>query len=126
MLPMRAGERHRAVAFARRAVAVDAASFRTVRTLSGILDAVGERDEAIRHGKEAVRLNPANAEARLHLGGILAAEQRWREAAEHLSVYVVSPDAAPRGWRLLSSVLHQGGEPDRAIDAAHRAASPRR
>src|SRR4051794_6453048 len=120
-MQLRAGDGPRAVAFARQAVTADPANFRAVRVLSGILDAVGERAEAIQYGKQAVRLDPANTEARLHLGGLLAAEQRWREAAEHLSVHVTSPGARPRGWRLLSSVLHQGGEPGRALDAARQA-----
>ena len=118
---LRAGDKLRAVAFARQAVAIDPVSFSAVRALSGILDAVGERAEALQYGNEAVRLDPVNAEARLHLGGVLAAEKRWRDAAEHLSIHAVSPAATPRGWRLLSSVLHQGGEPDRAIDAARHA-----
>jgi ABC-type polysaccharide/polyol phosphate export permease/Tfp pilus assembly protein PilF len=120
-LQRRAGNTVRAIAFAREAVALDPANVRAVRALSGILNAVGERAEAIQFGKKAVWLDPANAEARLHLGGMLAAEQRWREAAEHLSVHVVLPGATPRGWRLLSTVLHQGGDTERAIDAARHA-----
>lgn len=118
---LHAGDRAKAVKFARNAVAADQLGYRAVRTLSGILGAVGARDEAIETGREAVRLAPANAEARLHLGGLLAAEQRWREAAEHLAEHVASPGATARGWRLLSSVLHQGGDTERAIDAVRNA-----
>ena len=120
-LLLRAGDRVRAVTFARDAVAAEPSSFRAVRTLSGILDATGARAEAIDYGQRAIGLDPANAEARLHLGGLFAAERRWREAAEHLSQHVASAAATPRGWRLLSSVLHQGGEPGRAIEAARNA-----
>ncbi|MDR3532636.1 MAG: tetratricopeptide repeat protein [Rhodopila sp.] len=118
---LRAGDAARAVAFAQNAVQADPASFRAMRMLSGVLDAVGERGEAIRCGQEAVRLDPANAEVRLHLGGLLAAQRRWREAAEHLSVHAVSPAATPRGWHLLSSVLHQSGNTERATEAARHA-----
>jgi capsular polysaccharide transport system permease protein len=107
--------------FARDALAVDTANFSALRTLSGILEAAGERAEAISIGNEAIGVAPANAEVRLHVGAMLAAERRWREAAEHLSVHVVSPTATPVGWRLLSSVLHQAGNTIRAADAARQA-----
>jgi tetratricopeptide (TPR) repeat protein len=118
---LRAGEPEAAAGFARQAVAAAPASFRARRTLSGILDATGQRAEAIDAALQAVRLDPAEPEARLHLGGMLAAERRWREAAEHLAAHVAGPAATPRGWRLLSSVLHQAGQADRALDAAQRA-----
>jgi capsular polysaccharide transport system permease protein len=118
---LNAGDIARSKHFARGAVAADATSFIALRTLSGILDAAGERTEAISVGDEAIMLAPGNAEVRLHVGAMLAAEGRWREAAEHLSVHVVSPAANPVGWRLLSSVLHQSGNTARATDAAREA-----
>lgn len=118
---IRAGDAARSVAYARRAVAVDPASFRAVRTLSGILDAIGDRAEAIGVAEEAVRLDPADAEVRLHLGGMLTAERRWRDATEHLSVHVTSRAATPQGWRLLSTALHQAGKTALATDAGRHA-----
>jgi ABC-type polysaccharide/polyol phosphate export permease/Flp pilus assembly protein TadD len=120
---LRAGDISRAVAFARNAVAASPRSFRAMRTLSGMLDAAGDRSEAICAAIEAVGLDPANAEVRLHLGGMMAAEQRWREAADHLSIHVVSAAATAGGWRLLSSVLHQAGSGERACEAARQALS---
>jgi ABC-type polysaccharide/polyol phosphate export permease/Tfp pilus assembly protein PilF len=121
MMLLHAGNIEDAKLFARKAVSADAASFLALRSLSGILDAAGERVEAIKIGNEAVGLAPANAEARLHVGAMLAAERRWREAAEHLSAHVVSPEATSVGWRLLSSVLHQAGNTGRATEAAREA-----
>ena len=115
---LRAGDIARSIRFARDAVTVDPASVPALRTLSGILNVAGERAEAIRTANNAIALAPANAELRLHLGSMLAADRRWREAAEHLSLHVVSPAATPVGWRLLSAVLHQAGNAVRAIDAA--------
>jgi ABC-type polysaccharide/polyol phosphate export permease/Tfp pilus assembly protein PilF len=121
MMLLHAGDIAGAKRLARDAVMVDAANFAAVRALSGILDAAGERAEAISVGHEAIALAPDNAEVRLHVGGMLAAERRWSEAAEQLSVHVVSPVATPVGWRLLSSVLHQAGSTARATDAARQA-----
>ena len=118
---LRAGAPDRAIDFARSAVLGDLGSVRARRTLSGLLDAGGDRAEAIRVAHEAVSLDPADAELRLHLGGMLAAEQRWREAAEHLSIHVSSAAVTPHGWRLLSSVLYQAGLADRAEKAARHA-----
>jgi ABC-type polysaccharide/polyol phosphate export permease/thioredoxin-like negative regulator of GroEL len=118
---LRAGDTTRSIAFARDAVAADPSSFRAARALSGMLDAIGDRADAILVGAAAVRLDPADAEARLHLGGMLAAERRWRDAAEHLSARVVSNAATPQGWRLLSTILHQAGKTDVAVDAARHA-----
>jgi ABC-type polysaccharide/polyol phosphate export permease/Tfp pilus assembly protein PilF len=121
MMLLHAGDIGRSKRFARDALAVDSANFATLRTVSGILDAAGERAEAISVGNKAIGIAPANAEVRLHVGAMLAAERRWREAADHLSVHVVSPAATPLGWRLLSSVLHQAGNAGRASDAARQA-----
>ncbi|MEA2731738.1 MAG: capsular polysaccharide transport system permease protein [Acetobacteraceae bacterium] len=121
MMLLYAGDIVQSKRFAREAVAADAGSFSALRTLSGILDAAGERAEAISIGNAAIGLAPSNAEVRLHVGAMLAAERRWREAAEHLSVHVVSPAATPVGWRLLSSVLHQAGNTGRATEAAREA-----
>jgi ABC-type polysaccharide/polyol phosphate export permease/tetratricopeptide (TPR) repeat protein len=121
MMALYAGDIVQSKRFAREAVAADAGSFSALRTLSGILDAAGERAEAISIGNAAIGLAPSNAEVRLHVGAMLAAERRWREAAEHLSVHVVSPAATPVGWRLLSSVLHQAGNTGRATEAAREA-----
>jgi ABC-type polysaccharide/polyol phosphate export permease/tetratricopeptide (TPR) repeat protein len=121
MMLLHAGDTERSKRFARAALSVDPASFSALRTLSGILDATGERTEAISVGKEAIGIAPANTEIRLHVGAMLAAEQQWREAAEHLSIHVVSPAATPMGWRLLSSVLHHAGNTGRAADAARQA-----
>jgi ABC-type polysaccharide/polyol phosphate export permease/Tfp pilus assembly protein PilF len=121
MMLLHAGEIARSKRFARDALVVDSANFPALRTLSGILDAAGERAEAISIGNEAIGVSPANAEVRLHVGAMLAAERRWREAAEHLSVHVVSSTATPLGWRLLSSVLHQSGNTGRAAEAARHA-----
>lgn len=115
---LRAGLVEAATGYARQAAAADRTSFRALRTLSGILDAAGQPDEAVRTALDAIRLDPDEAEVRLHAGGMLAAQRRWREAAEHLSVHVVSPGATPQGWRLLSAVLHQAGSTDRATKAA--------
>jgi capsular polysaccharide transport system permease protein len=120
MLLLRASDIGRSERFARDALAVDPADFRALRTLSGILDAAGKRTEAVSVGNKAIGIAPANAEVRLHVGAMLAAERRWREAAEHLSVHVVSSEATPTGWRLLSSVLQQAGNPGRAVDAARQ------
>jgi capsular polysaccharide transport system permease protein len=121
MMLLRAGDAEQSKRFARAALSVDPASFSALRTLSGILDATGERTEAISVGEEAIGIAPGNTEIRLHVGAMLAAEQRWREAAEHLSVHVISPTATPIGWRLLSSVLHHAGNTGRAADAAREA-----
>ncbi len=121
MMLLHAGETERARDFARNAVAVDPAHFGALRTLSGILDVTGQRAEAIAVANAAIELEPANPEVRLHAGAMLAAEWRWREAAGHLAVHVVSPAATPAGWRLLSAVLHRAGDPGRAIDAARQA-----
>jgi capsular polysaccharide transport system permease protein len=118
MMLLHAGDVAGAKRFARDAVAIDRTNFPALRILSGILDAAGERAEAINIGHEAIGLAPTNAEVRLHVGAMLAAERRWQEAAEHLSLHVVSPAATATGWRLLSSVLHQAGNTPRAIDAA--------
>lgn len=121
MMLLHAGDITRAIGFARNAVAVDPADFAALRTLSGILDAAGQRAEAIAIGNEAIANAPANAEIRLHVGAMLASERRWREAAEHLAIHVVSSTATAMGWRLLSSVLHQAGHTDRAVEAARQA-----
>ena len=121
MMLLHAGDISSAKRFARDAVAADRASVSALRILSGILDAAGERGEAISIGNKAIGLAPDNAEIRLHVGALLAAEQRWREAAEHLSIHVTSAAATPAGWRLLSSVLHRVGNTVRAIEAAHEA-----
>lgn len=121
MMLLHAGDIAQAKRFARDAVAVDPGDFAALRTLSGILDAAGERAEAITIGNEAIANAPANAEIRLHVGAMLAAERRWREAAEHLAVHVVSSTATATGWRLLSTVLHQAGHTERAIEAARQA-----
>jgi ABC-type polysaccharide/polyol phosphate export permease/Tfp pilus assembly protein PilF len=120
---LRAGDIGRATAFARDAVAAAPGSFRAARTLSGFLDAGGARGEAIRWAEEAVRLEPLDPEIRLHFGSLLAASQRWQEAADHLAVHVCSPGARAQGWRLLSSVLHQAGDAERATEAARQAVS---
>ncbi|HEX2942272.1 MAG TPA: ABC transporter permease, partial [Rhodopila sp.] len=118
----RAGDAAAAVAFARKAVALDAEDARSARVLSGLLAAAGDADAAILSAYDAVRLNPANAEARLHLGALLAGRRRWREAAAHLAVHVeAAGSVTTAAWRLLASVLHQGGEDARATDAAMRA-----
>jgi ABC-type polysaccharide/polyol phosphate export permease/Flp pilus assembly protein TadD len=126
MMLLQAGDIARSVAFGRAAVAADPGGFSALRTLSGILAAAGERGEAIGIGIQAAGIAPAQAEIRLHLGALLAADHRWREAAEHLSAHVTSPDATPVGWRLLASVLHQAGDTRRATDAAREsvAAAP--
>jgi ABC-type polysaccharide/polyol phosphate export permease/Tfp pilus assembly protein PilF len=121
MMLLHAGDIAQAKRFARDAVAVDPGDFASLRTLSGILDAAGERAEAITIGNEAIANVPANAEIRLHVGAMLAAERRWREAAEHLAIHVVSATATAMGWRLLSSVLHQAGHTERAVEAARQA-----
>lgn len=121
MMLLHAGDTVQSKRFARAALSVDPASFSALRTLSGILDVTGERTEAISIGKEAIGIAPANTEIRLHVGAMLAAERRWKEAAEHLSIHVVSPTATPMGWRLLSSVLHHAGNTGRAADAARQA-----
>jgi ABC-type polysaccharide/polyol phosphate export permease/Tfp pilus assembly protein PilF len=121
MMLLHAGDIAQAKRFARDAVAVDPSDFAALRTLSGILDAAGERAEAITIGNEAIANVPANAEIRLHVGAMLAAERRWREAAEHLAIHVVSATATAMGWRLLSSVLHQAGHTERAVEAARQA-----
>jgi ABC-type polysaccharide/polyol phosphate export permease/Tfp pilus assembly protein PilF len=121
MMLLHAGDIGRSKRFARDALAVDSANFATLRALSGILDAAGERAEAINIGNEAIGIAPADAEVRLHVGAMLAAERRWREAAEHLAVHVVSAAATSLGWRLLSSVLHQAGHAGRASEAARQA-----
>ena len=121
MMLLHAGDTVQSKRFARAALSMDPASFSALRMLSGILDATGERSEAITIGKEAIGIAPANSEIRLHVGAMLAAERRWKEAAEHLSIHVVSPAATPVGWRLLSSVLHHAGNTGRAADAARQA-----
>jgi ABC-type polysaccharide/polyol phosphate export permease/Flp pilus assembly protein TadD len=121
MMLLHAGDTPRSLSFARDAAAVDPANFAALRTLSGILDAAGERTEAIAVGDKAIASAPANAEIRLHVGAMLAAERRWREAAEHLAIHVVSSSATAMGWRLLSSVLHQAGHTARAAEAARQA-----
>jgi ABC-type polysaccharide/polyol phosphate export permease/Tfp pilus assembly protein PilF len=120
-MQFQAGDAKRAKALAQGAVSVDPGSVRAVRFLSGLLDAIGERGAAINAGRQAVALDPEAAELRFHLGNLLAAERRWREAAEHLSVHVVSPAATAQGWRLLASVLQQAGDPERATEAARHA-----
>ena len=115
---LQAGDAAGAKKFAQDAATAEPTSVRAVRFLSGILDAVGERGAGIRVGEQAVTLDPHDAELRFHLGNLLAAEQRWREAAEHLSVHVVAPAATAQGWRLLASVLHQSGDTERAVEAA--------
>lgn len=121
MMLLQAVDIQRAKEFARAAAAAAPENFVALRTLSGILDAAGEAAEAICVGSDAIRLEPANAEVRLHVGALLAGQRRWREAAEHLAVYVVSPAVTPTGWRLLSSVLHQTGNTERATNAARQA-----
>jgi ABC-type polysaccharide/polyol phosphate export permease/thioredoxin-like negative regulator of GroEL len=118
---LRAADTSAAVAYARQAVLADPGHFRALRTLSGMLDAVDARTEAIKVAQDAIRVEPADAEMRLHIGGLLAAERRWRDAAEHLAAHVVLPGATATGWRLLSSVLQQGGQTERAVEAARRA-----
>lgn len=121
MLLLQAGDINRAKRFAQDAVAIDPADFSARRTLSGILAAAGEPAKAIAVAHDAIRLDPTNTEIRLHVGAMLAGQRRWREASEHLSVYVVSASVSPVGWRLLSSVLHQIGNTVRATDAARQA-----
>jgi ABC-type polysaccharide/polyol phosphate export permease/Flp pilus assembly protein TadD len=121
MALLHAGDTVRSKRFARDAVIADARSFPALRILSGILDVAGERTEAISVGNEAVGLAPADVEVRLHVGAMLVAERRWREAAEHLSVHVVSAAATSMGWRLLSSALHHAGNTGRATEAARNA-----
>ncbi|HQT77114.1 MAG: hypothetical protein B7Z80_05105 [Rhodospirillales bacterium 20-64-7] len=117
----RAGDAAGAVAFGQKAVALDPGHARAARVLSGLLAAAGDADAAVRLAREAVRLDPANTEARLHLGALLAGRRRWREAAAHLAVHVESASATAPVWRLLASVLHQGGQDARATEAAARA-----
>ncbi len=118
---LQADEGDLAISYARAAVAIDPAHFRAVRTLSGLLAAGGQTAEAIRIGNDAIRLAPADTEVRLHMGALLLAERCWPEAAEHLSVHVVSAGASPVGWRLLSSALHHAGDIRKATDAANQA-----
>lgn len=121
MAALHAGDIPAATRLAQQAVALDPMDVAALRTLSGILDAAGDRGEAIRVANDAVLIAPADAELRLHLGAMLIAEQRWQDAAQHLSVHVVSPAVTPLGWRLLSSALHHAGATLRAIDAARAA-----
>lgn len=120
---LQAGDLDQATELARRAVVAEPESGRAARVLSGFLDAGGARGEALQWADEAIRLMPSNAEMRLHIGSLLAASRRWREASEHLAIHVALPGARAQGWRLLSSVLHQSGDTERATDAARRAAA---
>lgn len=122
-LALQTGDLDQATELARRAVAAEPESGRASRVLSGFLDAGGARGEAIQWANEAIRLLPRDAELRLHIGSLLAASRRWREASEHLAIHVALPGARAQGWRLLSSVLHQSGDTERATEAARRAAS---
>ena len=118
---LHAGDVAQSVAFARAAVSIAPADFVALRTLSGLVAAAGDRSEAIHIAKQAVSIAPDNAEIRLHLGALLAANQRWREAVDHLSVHVTCPGVTAVGWRLLASALHQAGDTRRATDAARAA-----
>ena len=120
---LQAGDLDRATDLARQAAAGEPESGRAARVLSGFLDAGGARGEAIQWAEAAIRLLPGEAEFRLHLAGLLAASRRWREASEHLAAHVALPGASAQGWRLLSSVLHQSGDTERAAEAARRAAA---
>ena len=120
---LQAGDLGQATDLARRAVAAEPGNGRAARVLSGFLDAGGARGEAIQWAEAAIRLLPGDAEFRLHIGSLLSASRRWREASEHLAAHVALPGASAQGWRLLSSVLHQSGDTERAVEAARRAAS---
>lgn len=115
------GDRVGAARLAEEAFAVDPSSFRTARTLSGILDACGRRPEAIEVGLRAIALDGFDSEAKLHLGGLLLAERKWRDGAEYLAAHVSGPGATARGWRLLSTALHQTGHTERGLDAVSNA-----
>ena len=116
-----AGSPERAGRAASAAVKAAPGDYMAVRTLSGILGVTGRTDLAVRAALAAVALQPQNGEARLHLGGLYAGQGKWREAAEHLARHVSLPGAAPVGWRLLSTALHQIGRTDRAIEAIRHA-----
>lgn len=118
---LRADDPSRAVAYAERAVAIDPASGRAPRVLSGMLDAAGRRTEAIAAARQSLGREPDAGDTQLHLAGLLALDRCWPEALDLLFAYVATSAGDARGWRLLSSVLQQTGRLEQAADAARKA-----
>lgn len=116
-----AGYHQKAIGIARVAVAIDPGLAHGQHALSAMLASTGDFDGAIDAGLAAVECAPADVAIRQHVAGLLAHCERWREAAQHLSVCVRIDERRGDAWNLFASVLHQLGRSKSALEAVERA-----
>src|SRR5262245_834205 len=116
-----AGYHQRALEIALSATRIDPGLAYGWHALSAMLSATGDTDGAIDAGLAAVERAPADISARQHVAGLLAHRQRWREAADHLSVRVRIDESRGDTWNLFASVLYQLGRSKSALEAIERA-----
>jgi adenylate cyclase len=115
------GELERALASARRAVALDDNDSRCHRILSTIYTHLREFDRAEFHSDRSIALNPNDAQAALSRAGLLQRLGRAEEGIEWgRKAMQLNPYHPNWYWETLGKVLHSAGHYAEALDAYSR------